>query len=611
MNLTKFELIVNTLEQLLKPEYEGTSATEERFTIHFGLLPINDTLINIRNRSLDLLEKCFHRAVGTAQKRMVIDAVATGVEGSRTGKSNAQFDELLLNNAQRICNFYLKALKGEKDPEVIYRIGERVYFLRKKYYGELSKIFDEIESLISANERFQIYQNLVGYTSDFVYLDLPHEEAEKRRSQVTSRYINEIGSNSGAKWIPIITQISEKYGEAADPGRFFSFQTFLRELAVKKTKIVFDWMAKIPQLENSFLDVILDGASKSKAHGQQVKEMLGRYIGRGRGLEKLAGLARNEAIFGKGEVERIFRALKKSKNYAGLDLLVGELFKRKAGHDWIREIIVKAVQEIDSRHHSIWRMGIRHEKNGIVGKLNKGDVRIILKQLVKIDRITPIDESFLSVIAGRHPLEVVDFFEQRIIYSSKIEVLDLNYLSVPYRFYELNKSLKMTWVTKMPSLLKKLDSKDYRISNQAGRLIKNLLNIKSAELKKTVGKMIANKGNVNTKRALQILGQFQNTNGIFDLCLKIVKKHPNDRKIWNEVFSLIWKTGVVTGEEGFINAYMEKRKLLESYSKAATKAEIKFIKMAVSRLEEFELNERKRIDSAKQKKEYKKMLVEV
>ena len=231
----------------------------------------------------------------------------------------------------------------------------------------------------------------------------------------------------------------------------------------------------------------------------------------------------------------------------------------------------------------------------------------LLKKIVEAPELDWNLQELLIALCKESPNLILDVFGKRIAHLVTFQKDDKSrgsqrlckqkeYEAVPFHFNpdlqkiiienkELPKTI-MKWVKKMTLGWSPYNWEISRFLESAGV---DMQAIFSRIVKKS-----------DDKALLRIASTLDGTDGSdLDLCMEIIGR-TDDKKIVRKIGSIIYSTGVVSGEYGIADAYKKKAELLQQYKKSKNRRKRSFAIDMIRRLEKDEIEERKSADEDRQ-----------
>ena len=137
-----------------------------------------------------LLFKTYKSSNNLVKKNELIESLRIASELPSESTHGDDMKAMVLSNIQTILDFYLSIIPSA-DFEIIKKIEEQIFWLKRSFTKEQFSKLSNIESSIHSNEDYRLYRLFVGYDHDY-NKDFDFKKAEEHRIQRIKEIIDEI-----------------------------------------------------------------------------------------------------------------------------------------------------------------------------------------------------------------------------------------------------------------------------------------------------------------------------------------------------------------------------------------------------------------------------------
>ncbi|WP_131795048.1 RelA/SpoT domain-containing protein [Fluoribacter gormanii] len=577
-------LALDICETILDPTAENISSNYRTVAINQASLSGNKNTSEIRKRALSLLKNIYNLIDTPKLKLKLIRAFDTASRPSRIGTDTSDLLELILNNCVEIIQFYNEHL-DEKDFEILSEIEKHVCNLYR--FGmdiikgtRYENLNDHANSVVQAalkfrdqlntNKDFVIYKTLVGYGSVFESSwhdrDWHYRERNEYRDNKAVEFAQEVNDTNKEYWKKIILNCAET--QSKDLATFPHFGKFFNSLAKINSKFILDLINQNKKVLEKFLVSILDGLLSGKGKSN-TQSLMKRWIENGDHLYYCAAVYEFHKPINKTIIKQIFSAAKNKGDYNTLIkvMVVASKNYHLTSMETIRPLFIRSIEELTSLGITSWifEFWFRPEYKTIINDLSGKDLDLLINNLLMLKEFDYHAEYLLDPIAKRNPEKIMEFFKQRIIQEN--DRSKTNYYDIPYHFDSLKMSLSLN-----PDLVFNTVVEWYRkdysgFFMRGARCLHNVFPEFSKEVEERLLSLISNNDKTDYLIVIDILRTYNGVDSIYNTCRELVRLLPSDSELLDDVMDVLDSTGVVSGEDGFVKAYSQKVRNIESWLK--------------------------------------------
>ena len=561
---------LTVLQQVLRPEATGTSATYKSITLTTADVVPSDALTRIRNISLDLLEELFRTAADDVERRKVKQALLDATRFPQRGGAESVLRLTILENSARVTRFFA-SVADTLSHELLQTLEQSFLWLYRHTRlpvdapTEVAPIaaarcafIDAIMAFrdrINANRDFVVYKTLVGFESVFRPewegdpMDISAEEAY--RNERISELVADVNATNADAWLKILQRCAST--RSNDLATFPSFGRFLEELARTKPGVVESYFDRLGDDLENFLPAMLRGMEVT-ARWAAAKVRIDKWVSQRRYLSQILW---HQRFTDKIDVALIKQALalaiedgndRAVLNAAEICAARSDVIPREE----IGPIFTSAVDYLKSKGSAVWVDAIwAHLLRGsLTEALSAEQIDLVLSALVARKRVDHQAEYVLVGVAKRFPEKVIDFFGARLRQREEDEVVD-HYEAVPYSFTTLGPHLATTvaylvaqsyeWHREKPDLF------EYR----GGRLLSVVFPEFTPEIEGQLNQVLATGGGA-PRFVVDVLSGYRGSPATHELYKLIVEAVPDDDPVLGSVEVALISTGGVSGEFGMV-----------------------------------------------------------
>ena len=582
-------LVSDICKTILDPTVETITSNYQSVTFRQSSLLGNEYTSRIRKRALAILIKIYNANDNYKIKQQIIGAFNAATRPSRIGGSSDELLALILDDCIQLVDFYVSIINAEQF-EILSQIENDVCFLYRfglgviegNHYKRLNK---EADSLVQAaikfrtqlnkNRNFVIYKTLVGYDAVFEESwdnrEWHYQERNEYRDHKAIEYVNEINDKNQRNWEEIITICAN--AQSRDLATFPHFGKFLNQLAIKNAEFSLFLIEKYKEILEKFFVSIIDGLLRGDGK-KKAQDLMKRWIKNGEYLYYCAAVYEFYQPINKTMIREVFKSAKKCGDKNALIKIMVALSKNchLTSITSIKPLFIMAIEELTKIGVTSWvdEFWFRPEYITIINGLTEEDLDIVINNFLLLKDLNYHTEYLLDPIARKNPNKIMGLFKQRIIQENgRNNVRD--YCSIPYQLDTLKKTLSL-----FPDLIFNTViewyQEDYKIFFMRGaRCLHNIFPEFSKDMEDRLLRLIANNDRTVQLIAIDLLRTYPGDRNIFNSCCELVRLLSENSDLLPEIMAVLENTGVVSGEDGLINAYKHKMQLIEPWLKDKNK----------------------------------------
>jgi len=564
-DLNKFFNPISTIiKEILNPEFEGQTITGESLVIKFGPLQITGKLKKLRRKAINMLEKLYEIIENLTFKITVIETFDSATQLPQRGEVSDIMLKMVLQDTNYIVDFYL-SIMFKADNEIIRNIDEHILWINRRFKKDKIKNLLKIQKNINSNTEYNIYKVLVGFVRG---LSGNYKNEEDYRENKIQDYVNEISPNNFDEWEKKILNIAEK-NKIVKPGELCFFNKFLFILGKQKPKIALE-LVNDKKLEDFYI-FIIRGIWQSKLKGR-AKDLILDWIANEEHLDVGVGVFFNIPEIDLEILEKIFLVAKRKKNLDILTEIINVIIVSK--NIKAKELFLKVIKELTINNSSDWTNRYFGKAEILLDNISIDEYDIILENLLFTNNISYSEETILLPLAKKSLNKVVNFFYNRIILSLERKKLTDKYNPIPHH---LDNLLLFLQKKETLNIILKWFNKKYRLIHlHSSQLINTIFPEFEDILKNELLELLNKDFKKNIDTVFNILEFYEGKDCIFDFSKIMIGKYSFNEKRGKVLFRILTRTGVVSGEYGFVRAYEEKKERIQLWKEDRNKNIKKF-----------------------------------
>lgn len=598
------EMIKIIAKELLKPSFEGTSMQDYKTMVfQSGSLSPTDFLKKIRRETINLVFSLYRKSEDLKTKIDMLEMLYIASEFPHHGDYGDKFEKMVIEDIVYLANEYDKIIFSEKkeiiaSAPIVQEIERQLVWFNKNNPDKISKS-NELLSRIRSDEFYGLYRILIGDTLRLDRIEKESwEEAEKEINMKIDSEFKKINRDTILEWEEKLNAIA-RYKDFISEWKLYKFNDFLFRMAKEKSnlaKILFDNALESNKPLKNFTGLFLFGFRQS-GDVNLWDNYVERIIKDGdislvKNIPDSFFYADLESIRTE-DVELLSQIINKEKSFSFLaHVEKEELFK--LNFNLIR-VLIKIYQKDKKQIESLIMTLIRNDKEYLhvyiqelsfptlknmidLSEWEKKNIKFISSKLIELKNLDYEAQILMLSIAKADFGSAMDVFIKRIRKRDKMRekrgewISSIVYDAIPYDFNnELSEYInsRKEFIDIFWEWTKDMTKETSIYNMELAQLIQRVGDI---VFRGVVRKMIAKSDVGSLKKATDLMWSVNSPD--LDLCFEVIKKTESNR-IWKAVGGIIFNTGVVSGEYGFVEAYERKIKMIEEYKTKGTKKEIR------------------------------------
>ena len=567
--LANASIILQILGRVLSPIMEGTSWSYHSVTIRRGSVASDGGVADMRTDALNLAKRIYGLDASVEHRRQVLRTLdaATRREGPVNGdKTSAMFER----DAIIVLEFMRDLVATEALP-LVQTIEHQAYW--DYYHGASQAIKDkalEVRDAVDAHAEYQIYKQLIGFEGIFGnWEELSRSQeawdySDNKRRAAARQYLEEINDASYAKWRDRILEFSKT--RSSDLAMFPVYYDFLQSIGKERPNLALELLIGHEEVMAPFLIALMRGLLTS-ANPADVEAVVKRWIEGGQHLTTIAkslykvGASRLELL-----AEVVDRAAALDVREALIQAMGVAASLYTEGATDAKAIFMRSLRELAKHDDASWASVIWFSRDfqALVSAMEPGERAEVLATLISLPKLDYQAEDVLYEI-GKHDLQaVLDFLfgrlkHDRVLAKQKREPDGSGqdrFEPIPYQLTKLNELLAQAPDALLAALRDDFDVESRSMFSYRGvRIVKSAFPTYGAPLERLLLQYIKTGNDDDIEFVIGILGAYEGSTAILEVCKEIIKAVPEHSKIWNEVAAAIETTSIVRGEYGIVEAF--------------------------------------------------------
>ncbi len=571
-------VLLKVLGVALRADVRGVASTFRSVTLSQGSTIPSDALARMRTAAIGLLKELYRSASSEAEKRRTQIAL---FEATRTPSGAGYANELLVNvldDSTAIMDFF-SSIADNEPYEILQTIEHEALWLYQRNQGiartmgaeaAVERARDALNASIlrfrdvaNANKGFTIYKTLVGFESVFPPAwddpNFGYQQAQAYREQRIDEFVVEVNETNVDEWFAIIRRCAQT--ESSDGATFPSFGQFLQKLSQAKPQVVLGLIDRLDERLADFLGVILSGLAQSDRRAD-LDAKLAEWLQQEKYLVQIAHYLQVAPEFDPVLLGKILVLGLKRKQDA-IVVSVMSTFGRRYGDapEGLSEaIFLPAIEYFTERSDARWINLIWYlpEDRSPLGPLTPEQTDIVLKNLLHLRRIDPQADRVLALLAKNYADKVFDFLGERLTYAASRED-QKDYEEVPFRLFALAGAFAEIADHAVRRARTWFAGGDPLFQFRGGRLLASGFPDFPETFSRKLVSYVQSGNRDDIEFVIRVMASYHGEAFLNETCKALVRALPAEDPLLKQVEVILQSTGVVSGEFGFVEAYLRKK----------------------------------------------------
>ena len=576
-------LLVAMLAHVLSAELGGTTWRSDSVLIHQGVVGASDDLRQIRGEAIGWLERWLDEATSDTERLPILQALGKADAMPMQGGGEDDLILMLLEDGARVARLILERaprwgleLRRGREVDALHT-HHRFHVLRpdlakktelvaaqKELIGALLGLRDQL----AADADFERYKTLIGYDSvhpgawDGDHFNFQATE-EWRQNQYPS-IIAEVTAKTVAEWRSRIDSYVDAAG--SDGGHFISTCAFLGLLAEQKPDVALLMMEEVSDQGAAFLSAMLAGLERAGQLNEALA-LVDHWLATGQYLLAIGDYLRRKPV---ADVIRLQAYVAKATDrdeqvsVVSAATIAAIWYHRAADSALIDEVLLPVIRFVTEHRLPHWIGRFITPGNAhIVLALDEPQASALLQSFIEIPEVDFQAVRLLVAVGQQHPRLVIDFFGARM--NRKRSEKGERFEAVPFHAHDLAEVLSPHANLLLPAARKWHNEESGFHEYRGGRLIKHSW----PELTDAVTTQLAEIAREGDEQdfnfILKTLSAYEGAEQVYPVLMEVVDRLEPGDKLLGRVSDVLGRTGVVSGEFGFVEVHGRRKELIERY----------------------------------------------
>lgn len=588
--------LVILCDRMLEPRLEGMESDYQGVSIISAPHHVTEQLKALRQEVILILEQLYRQATTYSQKRSVISALKSG---SHLPTSGDYSDELLMlaqENGRHVLAFLEQTAQTEPDLLVVQEIEHEAYWEHRRANDNETKVAAcRVKKQLDKNAEYQVFKVLIGFHGVFntwcdeadvaETVDNEIQLAKKKRDAQLEELLQSVCPETYPQWLERILEWVKI--ESNDLAMFLYFGDFLGKTAERHPDFALELLKGHDSALERFIIPLMLGLLQSDKKKTAI-ELHNTWLEENKHLHALARVYEYAQEFDIAFFERLVQAVMTKGDTVVLSQAIAVIAAKfdMGGNTLINTLFADILQKLTEHKFTGWvhEFWFRKETIKISGIMTKKTIDILLKNFVFLPRVDTHAEYILGGIAKRFPLKVIALFHARLKYAKR-QPKRSGYDAIPYELHEIP-SVFQDEANDVTNAIRKWYDRNYGMfSLQGGRLVKILYPAFPDNLEAALLSLVQRGDDKDFLFVMAVLRNYEGNIRIQNVCVALINALPADSKYLNEIRVILYSTGGVSGEYGFVEAYKAKISQIEPWLKNESPKIQSFAQLCIKDLE--------------------------
>ncbi len=622
--LKNIDFVITAAQELLGSDIEGTSVSKvDTITFHSGAVDPTDFLKKLRRETVDILMGIYKYTSDTATRLRVIKTLEEASRSPSHAGYGDKVGQMILEDIQYLVGLYRKIIFDNKgglvaELAITEEIEKRLYWqLRNKQYQT-----PEIMALrqdILKDPLYKIFRILVGDLITYKEEE-GWDTADNKRAEEISKLIKVINNKTLSYWRIVLNTIANQR-QWIEEWHFAEFKKFLRKLANLKPELAnkllsdaFKDNSPLKFFTNNFLEGFRD-ANRLDLWDKYVQKIIKLKdvnltsavifsLNLDQSVDLTTKIRDKDMVLLKNITSQTkpFNYLKKAQNQVFHFALINTLVRNYLRNPVLIERLV--IQEIKQKPEYL-EMYLQELSFAIhrgwidLTQWDKKNIGFLSRSMVNSINLEWHSQELLLAIGKIDIKLVFEVFKKRIrrdeskkIRQQKRRLGGGRYDPIPYHLNPDFKEFVSSHPLYVPTMAKWVENMTWEWSIYNWN-VSHFLQRMEGSFTDILMSLVQKGDEDNLMKAARSLHSLEHAD--LKVCMEIVKR-TNNRRIISQIDSVVYSTGVVSGEYGLAQAYENKAQQLEKYAKDKNQRIKKFALRMIKNFKASALTETRRTD---------------
>lgn len=608
-------VVLKICEGVLKPDVAGTSSSYRTVTFEHGAVPATKEIEVARSKAIDLLQIVYQESSSDIDRLVILQHLSAASRTPMQGQYTNALVAVILRDSLKVATFMSDVLAEasfeikkaiEHDAWDIYRILCLVAFdgdddgTLQSLQAKLRPATLKIRDALAADNEYEIFKTLVSLDSvyppawDTSSFDFRRDDAW--RSQRIESYLADFTSATAEHWWVRMDRCAAS--ESIDLAAYRGLQELLGRLCEEKPELVIPQLDSLPENVARFLTLMLSSLAKSSRKAE-LKPILERWAKEGKHLRALTRHYRASKEVDVAVLADVFRmAVEKGEPLVAIELVATLVDTYGQPDKTGKSLLIEVIAWLKTQGRTDWvdeTWFMEKELSNLAKDLTHDQRGAMLGALVPHTRADHHIDYLLTPFAAVDLPSVLGFFGERLQYAASSPPKN-NYDAIPHSLTQL-KPLRAAPLAVLDAVLGWLRKGTELTDHEAGSFIHAAF----PELPDDLAAVMVEKAtkHKDAPGVLEILSSYDGAEKAFQICREIVGSlDPSDEDLLRKVSFVLQGTGVVSGEFGFVEAYIAKKKILEGWLEDPREPVVGFAKKEIAALDRIIASEQNRSEQS-------------
>jgi len=556
--------LVTLCTAILSPNIEGASSTYQAITLHSAAHPVTPELKTVRQDAIEILKKLYTRATTLDEKKSVLGGLNAASQYPKMGGSSPELLALLQDNGRDVLGFLEQIVSTERELFFIQEIEHSTYWKYYRGHRDTKAAACRVKARLDKNEEYQVFKVLIGFNGIFHAwcgdddaedtADKRVERAKQRRDARLQALLNDVHPETYPVWQRrILEWVNIK---SRDLATFPYFVNFLQKTAEKNPTFVLQLLREHDAALQKFIAPLLLGLLQS-TEKQAALAVRDTWLNEKKHLWALTKVCEHAPDFDIAFFKKLVHTAMAQDDTSVLSDAVSVIAAKvdTGGDTLVNTLFADIIRKLTECASAAWvyEFWFRAERQKISAIMTENTIDTVLQNCVYLPRIDYHAEYTLQDIAARFPLKIVDLFRARLE-SGKTG----DYEAVPYNLSEIPSVLEDAASDVTKTIRQWYNHKNATLKHESGRVLKILYPSFPDTLQTALLNLIEHGDDQDYLFVMDVLRNYDGDIKIQDVCAALINALPIDSDYLNRIEYILYRTGVVSGEYGFVDAYKAK-----------------------------------------------------
>lgn len=585
--LALHELVTEVLQQILKPDLSGQTSTYNSFTFRFGAVVAHDAYLACRRDAIDMLEGMLGDTRDLAILGEILHAFGDAGRLPDHGTVSRDLLQAAYQDSLRIARF------------MTMRIAQLPYEIRQKYEHDLVwryrhttalppnfRADAELEALrvslqegflafrdvASTDAHYVTFKTLTGYDSVFEPwwatggFDIEAEAAY--RAAAVEELVATVSEETFDQWVATIGRCTSS--PAIEGGGCTYLRLFLKRLGELQPVLLERLFDRPATGLARFMATMLQGLEGGPREAS-ARERIAGWIERRAHLDQIVDYLEVQSALDVATLRAAFGAAVASEDDRTVAAVMGVCAHRYAeAPDPMAKLFLDGVSFVAGRGTYAWVNAVwfRASRTGLVEEgLALEDRRRVLNAMAGIPEIDFHAEELLRTLVEPMPLDLLDFFERRII-ADRTKAARRDFAAIPFEFHALAGAFAPIPTETVAAVRRWFEDEpnaaffEYRGGALIARAFPTFASVEAPLMQ-----LVRRAEGRDHAFVLRVLMAYQGEPVILSICREIIAAQDAENDLVDMADNVLDRMGVIAGEFGFVELHQRRKTEIATWLK--------------------------------------------